>query len=141
MNTTAAHPSTDAAKALRLPLWIAQAILAVAFTLAGLVKLTTPMAQMVARLPFAAMMPGWLLRLIGVAELAGAVGVVLPALTRVRPGLTPLAAALLSLLMLLAGVYHLSRGELSALPTIVMLGALALFVTWGRTMKVPIEGR
>jgi putative oxidoreductase len=73
-----------------------------------------------------------LLRFIGVAELAGGLGLILPAATRIRPMLTPLAALGLATIMTLAFVFHIQRGEWDALPVNAVLGALAAFVAWGR---------
>jgi len=80
-------------------------------------------------------------RFIGASELAGALGLVLPAATRVKPLLTPLAALGLVTVMLLAIAFHLSRGEVSALPLNLAFAALSAFVAWGRLKRVPIRSR
>ena len=81
------------------------------------------------------------MRVIGVAELLGALGLILPAATRVKPMLTPLAASGLATVTLLAAIFHISRGELGALPIPLVLGGLAAFVAWGRAAKAPIAPR
>jgi putative oxidoreductase len=58
-----------------------------------------------------------------------------------KPRLTPLAAAGLVLVMLLASAFHLSRGEVGALPVNLVLGGIAAFVAWGRSRKAPIRAR
>jgi putative oxidoreductase len=83
-----------------------------------------------------------MVRFIGACELAGAVGLILPAATRIRPMLTPLAASGLVVVMLLAMAFHISRGEAAqALPINLTLGALAAFVAWGRFRKAPIRAQ
>ena len=78
---------------------------------------------------------------IGVSEVAGGLGVLLPALTRVRPALTPLAAVGLAAILVLAICFHLIRGEASHTPIPLAFLALAVFVAWGRSVKAPISPR
>jgi putative oxidoreductase len=130
-----ARPST---KTLNVTLWAAQAILAVVFGLAGIMKLILPMATLVEQMVWPGALPAALVRFIGASELAGALGVLLPTLTRIRPALTPLAALGLVLVMALAALFHVSRGEFQALPINFGLGALAAFVAWGRYKGAPI---
>ena len=127
-------------RALNAALWVAQAVLALAFGAAGLMKVATPIAVLARSAPWIAEMP-WLVRFIGSSELAGALGMLLPSLTRIRPRLTALAGAGLLAVMVLASGYHLSRGELGALPVTFALGALAAFVAWGRHRAAPIAAR
>ena len=81
---------------MNLALWIVQGLLAALFRLAGGAKLILPLDQMTG--PVA--LPGWFLRFIGIAEVLGALGLVLPGLLRIRPGLTALAAAGLVIIMM-----------------------------------------
>lgn len=74
-------------------------------------------------------------------ELLGAFGLILPAATRIKPALTPVAGLGLTIVMALAVVCHISRGELGLVPINLVLGGLAAFVTWGRLTKAPIAGR
>ena len=74
---------------MNVALWIVQGLLAAVFLLAGGAKLVLPLDQMTG--PVA--LPGWFLRFIGLAEVLGALGLVLPGLLRIRTGLTSLAAA------------------------------------------------
>jgi uncharacterized membrane protein YphA (DoxX/SURF4 family) len=111
------------------------------FLMAGIMKATQPMAELATNVPWTAVVGMPLTRFIGVSELAGGLGLILPALSRVRPGLTPLAGAGLALVMLLAIAYHVPRGEFQALPMNVILGGLAAFVAWGRFRKAPIPAR
>lgn len=100
-----------------------------------------PIAEVSQYIVWAQVVPAALVRFIGASELAAAIGLILPAATRIRPMLTPLAAAGLVLVMLLAIGFHLSRGEIQALPVNIALGALAAFVAWGRFRKAPISAR
>ena len=93
------------------------------------------------RAPWVTSLPVPLLRFIGFAELAGAVGLLLPAWTRIHPALTPLAASGLALIMALAVPFHLVRGEGGAIGLNALLGSLALFITWGRTRRATILPR
>jgi hypothetical protein len=65
----------------------------------------------------------------------------LPALTRIKPSLTALAGAGLATIMLLASLFHISRGEPQVLPVNLVFGGLAAFVAWGRWKKAPIAAR
>ena len=127
--STAAHVS----------LWLVQLLLAVAFGMAGIMKTTQPIAELAAVMGWPDDLPPLLVRFIGASELAAALGLVMPAATRIRPLLTPLAAMGLVLVMVLASLFHISRGEWSSLPTNVVLGGLAAFVAWGRLRKAPIH--
>jgi uncharacterized membrane protein YphA (DoxX/SURF4 family) len=130
-----------ASKALHYGLWAAQLALAAMFGMAGTMKLATPISELATMLPWVAGAPEALVRFIGASELAGAIGLVLPAALRIQPRLTVLAAAGLALVMVLAAAFHVSRGELAALPVNAGLLALAAFVAWGRTARAPIRAR
>lgn len=84
-------------KALHITLWIAQVILAAMFLMSGFMKLSQPIDQLSKMLPWAAQVPEALVRFIGVAEILGAVGLILPSLLRIQPKLTPIAAVGLAL--------------------------------------------
>lgn len=137
----AVQSSSQAGKGLVIGLWVVQVLLAVSFIMGGIMKLTAPVADIAVEASWAADIPVALLRFIGAAELAGAIGVLLPALTRIKPGLTALAAAGLSLIMILALFFHLFRGEAAATPVNVIFAGLAAFVAWGRFRKAPIQPR
>lgn len=133
--------STKAAPALNISLWVVQVLLAVAFGFAGVMKSTAPIADLVEKMVWPGALPEGLVRFIGVSELSAALGLTLPSLTRIKPVLTPLAAAGLVVVMSLAAIFHVTRGELAALPINIGLGALAMFVAWGRWKKAPIAAR
>jgi putative oxidoreductase len=131
----------EGGRALHLALWIAQALLAVMFGIAGVIKSTQPIPSLAAQMPWTAAVPGALVRFIGVSELAGALGLILPAATAIRPVLTPISAVGIVLIMGMAAGFHLSRGEVSMVPVNGLLGLLAAFVAWGRFVKRPIAPR
>lgn len=128
-------------KGLHIGLWVAQGLLALAFGLAGLMHATRPIAQMAAMAPWTGALPEALVRFIGVMEVAGALGLLLPALTRIRPALTTWAAAGLATVMALAAVVHIARGEPQVLPVNLVLGGLAALIAWGRSRRAPIAPR
>jgi uncharacterized membrane protein YphA (DoxX/SURF4 family) len=121
--------------------WVAQVILALLFGMAGALKTFTPMAELATKIPWTAEVPAMLVRFIGVSELLGAIGILLPAALRIRPRLTPLAAAGLALVMALAILFHLSRGEAQVIGLPLVLAALSAFVAWSRIRKVPVQER
>jgi len=121
-------------------LWIVQILLACAFAASGWMKLTQPIDALAqSGLAWAAQVPLALVRFIGISELLGAIGLIVPAAARIKPVLTPLAALGLLTIMILAMAFHLSRGEAQVLPINLVLGGLAAFVAWGRTSKVPVR--
>jgi hypothetical protein len=109
--------------------------------LVGYLHAAAPIAASAAHAPWVASLPVAMVRTIGVAELTGALGLLLPAATRIRPTLTPLAAAGLAALMALAIPFHLMRGETGAIGINLLLGTLAALVVWGRTTRAPIRPR
>ena len=130
-----------ARRGLHVTLWMAQLLLALAFGMAGSLKLTQPIAKLAAQMPWTPDVPLLLVRFIGLAEAAGALGLILPAATRIRPRLTPLAALGLATIMVLAAAFHISRGEFKVLPLHAVLGGLAAFVAWGRLTRAPVPER
>lgn len=109
-------------------LWVIQGLLAALFLFAGSMKLVLPIEAMAG--PVA--LPGWLLRFIGVAEVAGAVGLILPWLTRIQPRLTPVAAGGLVIIMAGATVITMMGGPASAAMVPFVVGLLAATVAYGR---------
>jgi putative oxidoreductase len=139
--TVAAELAPKDSKVLNILLWVGQVTLAGMFGMAGVSKATRPIPELAPQMPWTADIPEALVRFIGTAEFLGALGLVLPALTRIRPGLTPLAAAGLVAIMVLASVFHATRGEPGGIVVNVVLGSVAAFVAWGRYRKLPIAPR
>jgi uncharacterized membrane protein len=126
-------------RALYVTLWLVQLLLAAAFLLVGYTHAFAPIEVAVQRAPWVASLPLALVRFIGVVEIAGALGLLLPAATRIRPMLTPLAATGLATMMALAIPFHLMRGEASAVVLNLGLGSLAVLVALGRMRWAPIR--
>jgi len=126
-------------KGLNIGLWVAQVLLFLAFGAAGGMKLFSPAAAEMAKQQLN--MPYALTYFIGVSEVAGALGMILPAATRIQPKLTGFAGIGLPVVMILALGVHIMRGELSHTPPVIILGALSAFVAWGRLSKAPIAPR
>lgn len=123
-------------------LWVAQVLLAGIYAMAGYMKLSQPIdALMASGMSYAGDYPEMLTRFIGTLEILGAIGIILPAATRILPGLTPLAALGFSAIQVLAMILHASRGEFGILPVNAVLLALSLFVLWGRWREAPISPR
>jgi DoxX-like family len=117
-------------------LWIAQGLLALVFLLAGGTKLVLPLDQMSGPVT----LPGWFLRFLGVAEVLGAIGLILPGLLRIRPGLTPLAAAGQVIIMIGATAITAATGGGATALIPAVVGLLAAFVAYGRWRLVPLRG-
>lgn len=128
-------------RGLRASLWISQIVLAVVFAIAGGMKASMPMYKLARSMGSVAMLPEALVRFIGLCELAAAVALIVPSAFRIVPRLTPMAAFGLASIMALAMGFHLMRSEIFMLPVNVLLGGLALFVTWGRAFRAPITPR
>lgn len=124
---------------MNIALWIVQALLAFAFLAAGGMKLATPVDQLAEQMAWVASVPSFVPKVIGLLEVLGAVGLILPSALRIQPQLTPLAAGGLVLTMLGAIGTHVALGELAQTPPGIVLGALAAFVAWGRAGQVTIE--
>jgi hypothetical protein len=116
-------------------LWIVQGLLALLFLFAGGMKLVLPLEALQG--PVA--LPGLFMRCIGVAEVLGALGLILPGLLRIRPGLTPLAAVGLVLIMIGATVVTVAGGQLAPALMPVVVGLLAVFVAFGRWRLAPLR--
>jgi len=117
-------------------LWILQILLALVFLMAGSMKLMKSRAEIAASQPDRM---GWIehvsdgtARLAGGAEVLGAVGLVLPAVTGIAPVLVPLAAAGLAVTMILAAIFHSRRGESQSTTMNIVFAILALIIVWGR---------
>ncbi len=109
-------------------LWIIQALLAVLFVFAGGMKLVLPLDKLVGPVP----LPGLFLRFIGIAEVLGAAGLILPGLLGTRPVLTPLAAAGLVIIMIGATVITLAGGMVAPALFPLGVGVLSALVAYGR---------
>jgi uncharacterized membrane protein YphA (DoxX/SURF4 family) len=118
---------------MNIALWIVQILLALIFLFAGGMKMVLPIEEMTKDIA----MPGLFLRFIGVCEVLGGIGVVLPWLLRIRPGLTPLAAA--GLVIIMIGAVITTVMTMSVVMAIVpfIVGVMAAFVAYGRWRFTP----
>ncbi len=121
-----------------IPLWILQIVMALVFLGAGYAhaigyerSLTNP------RMAWMTALPKNVLQVIGILEIAGAIGLILPALTGIAPWLTPLAALMLALLMVFAMVFHYTRREFPNIVFNAILGLLSGVIAYGRFVVSP----
>ncbi len=122
--------------AVTYALWILQILLALLFLYAGGMKLVLPLEAMAGPVP----LPGLFLRFIGVAEVLGAIGLILPGLLGIRPELTPLAAAGLVIIMIGATTITLAGGSVPQAMIPLTVGLLLAFVAYGRWRLEPHRG-
>jgi uncharacterized membrane protein YphA (DoxX/SURF4 family) len=120
---------------MNIALWIIQALLAALFLFAGGVKLVLPIEEMLKQMPLP--LPGWFVWFIGIVEVLGAIGLILPWLLRIRPGLTALAATGLVIVMIGATVYTLAAGDVASALMPLVVGLLCAFVAYGRWRLAP----
>ena len=139
-----AHPADGAASSsdgdnrMNITLWILQVLLALAFFAHGWLFLAPPpdvVEQMNASLP------RWFQVFLGVAEIAAAIGITLPGLTRIVPSLVVWAAAGIAVVMISATVWHIARAEYSSAAITAVLLAMAVFVAYARRRVLPIPER
>lgn len=133
MSSTAAKSSSK----LNIVLWIIQILLGLLFIWAGAMKLVLPLEQLKGPIDF----PGWFMRFIGLVEVLGGLGLILPGLLRIKPGLTPLAAAGLVIIMIGATVVGIVGGPPALASIPILCGSLAGFIAYGRWKLAPLRGR
>jgi uncharacterized membrane protein YphA (DoxX/SURF4 family) len=120
---------------MNILLWIIQTLLSLLFLLSGITKFVMSVAEMNRQAPL--VLPGWFLHFIGVCEILGAIGLILPALLRIKPGLTPLAATGLAIITLGATIITAKASiSLALFPFVVCL--LSLLVAYGRWRPSPV---
>lgn len=124
---------------MNIVLWVVQILLALAFGMAGIMKVTQPIDKLETRMGWVQSVGPGGVRLIGTLEILGAIGLILPALTGILPWLTPIAASCLALTMIGAMITHGRRGEYSQIGINVVLLLLTLFVAYGRFVIIPIS--
>jgi uncharacterized membrane protein YphA (DoxX/SURF4 family) len=120
--------------------WVLQVVLGIYFVAVGVLHFVVP-EGLPEPMGWMYDLPTWLHVVSGVAEIAGGLGLVLPALTRIRPQLTPLAAAGLVIVMLGAAAWHLSRGEVANIGGNLLTAGLLAFIAWVRWTRHPLPAR
>jgi len=119
---------------MNVGLWIVQVLLAAAFLMAGVMK-GFQYERARATMPWVKDTPKGLVTFIGISELLGGLGLLLPAISGILPWLTPLAALGLSITMILAAGFHARRGEYQGIVINLVLLVLAGFVAYGRWIR------
>ena len=119
-------------------LWIVQTLLAAVYVMAGSMKALRPLAALSKRMGWVRTVPGGFVRFVGIAELLGAIGLILPMVTNIAPWLTVAAAAGLVLVQIGAGAVHVGRHEMREVPVNVVLLLLAMLVLIGRVAIIPV---
>jgi hypothetical protein len=133
--------AVSASNSLRIGLWIVQGLLALTFVGTGIWKMATPIPRLAAMIPWAGQVSPGLLYATALFDILGGLGILLPSATRIKPGLTVLAAIGCVALQASAIVFHLSRGEAGNTPFNFLLVTLSCFVAWGRRSRAPIAPR
>lgn len=126
-------------KTTHILLWVAQILLSVSLIWAAYVKLFHSIEQLEVMWPWTGEVSPGFVRLTGIIDLLGALGILLPALFRFKPVLTPIAASGIVLLMISACIFHICRGEASQIGFNIAFGAIAAFVAYGRFKLAPIH--
>ncbi len=119
---------------MNIALWIIQGILAAMFGMAGVMKSIQPIEKLAPKLPWVNDFSPAVVRLVGISELLGAIGLIVPWATGIQPILTPVSAAALALVMVLAAIYHLRKGEYPGIGFNFVLGVLCIVVAYFRYM-------
>jgi uncharacterized membrane protein YphA (DoxX/SURF4 family) len=119
-------------KTIHISLWVVQVILAASLIWAGTIKLFQPAEKLAEMWPWVAQVPNGLLKFTGVIDLLGGLGLILPGLLRIQPKLTYISALCIVVLMVVASVFHITRGEGAKIGANIVFALLALFVAWGR---------
>lgn len=122
---------------MNIVLWVVQVVLGLMFLMAGVQKGFRPLDAVAKMIPWVPTVPSSLVRFIGIAELLAGIGLILPALTGILPGLTIWAGLGLAVVMVLAVGFHVMRREYSAVGFNIVLLVLAAFVAYGRWQIAP----
>lgn len=122
---------------MNIALWVLQGLLALAFGMAGLMKMTQPKEKLAPQMPYVEDFSQNTIRVIGLLEFLAAIGLILPALTGILAILTPLAAVGLVLTMIGAALTHLRRKEYPGIAINLVLLVLAAVVAYGRFVAYP----
>jgi len=113
-------------------LWIAQGVLGAMMIMAGMMKSTQPKEKLAPNLPWVKDYSAGMVKFVGVSELLGGIGLIVPWLTGILPVLTPVAAIGIGIIMVLAAVYHFQHKEYPGIGINFVLLAIAAFIAYGR---------
>jgi hypothetical protein len=127
-------------KTSNIIVWVAQILLFTSLIWAAYLKILQPITQLETMWSWTGEVSPGFVRLTGIIDLLGGLGVLLPTLLRFKPLLTPIAAVGIVLLMISASIFHICRGEASQIGFNLVFGAIAAFVAYGRFKLAPIHG-
>jgi len=119
-------------KALNIALWVVQVLLASSLLWAAWMKLLQPIEKLAAMWPWAGQVPNSLVKFTGIVDLLGGLGLILPGLLKIKQRLTFFAAIGIIILMIVASIFHISRGEGALIIPNIIFAIMAGFVAWGR---------
>jgi uncharacterized membrane protein len=122
---------------MNIALWIVQGLLGAMFTFAGLTKVFQPKEKLKDRMPWVNDFSANTVKFIGLSELLGGIALIVPWAAHIVPVLTPIAAIGLAIVMLLAGIYHVSKDEFKGVVICTVFLLLTVFVAYGRLVLVP----
>ena len=126
---------------MNIVLWIIQILLALLFLFAGGTKLILPIEKLQAMgSPNQILLPGLLVHFIGICEVLGGLGLILPGLLRIRPSLTALAAVGLVIIMIGATALTIAADGFAAGVIPLIVGILCAFIAYGRSRLLPHAG-
>jgi uncharacterized membrane protein len=132
--------TTKKSKAWNVSLWVAQSLLAAMFLLAGVTKFATSIEEQ-RKMEWAKHVSAGLIHFTGSVEILGAIGLLLPAILKIKTWLTPLAAVGITIIMVVALALNVSVADTKPVMPILVIAAIALFIAWGRFKKAPITSR
>ncbi|MBX2925714.1 MAG: DoxX family protein [Chitinophagaceae bacterium] len=125
-------------KTWNIILWILQILVGGMFTMVGFMKTVTPLDGLIKMgmtwIEWSPILP----RFVGICELLGGLGLILPALLRIKPNLTIVAGYCLAFVMVLAVIVHFMINQASTIGMPVLLGVLSYLIAWGRSKKAPV---
>jgi uncharacterized membrane protein YphA (DoxX/SURF4 family) len=124
---------------INIVLWIIQALLGVAFLIAGFLKSTQPVGKLASTMPWVRDVRVVWPRFIGVCEVLGALGLILPGVTHIQTWLTVVAAGGLAMIMVDAAMFHRSRHEYAMIAANAVLFVLAVLIVYRRWVLVPLS--
>ena len=127
-------------KTMHIILWVAQVLLAT-LLLSGFIMKFLPIEKISAIMPWTGQVPALVVRLLGIIDFLGAIGLILPTLLSIKPQLTPWTALGIIALMVCAIIFHVSRGEILVIGVNVFCLGLAVFIAWGRFKKAPVSSK
>lgn len=131
--STEATPQVRSGKVMNYALWALQVLLALTFVVTGLMKVFKPVDELVVTQAWVAHFSPLMVKGIGVLELLGAIGLIVPSASRIMPKLTVFAALGLFILMAGAAGTHVLTGEPDKMGASVILAVLCLVIAWGRS--------